>query len=154
MGEVKGSWRSLLPGHGGVSPWEAVPLARGSSLASLLCMLSSRISMTLVCVSLNGNSGVVPTSRWEKQDPLGSPWDLVSCTRVTWGMSGKERPAAFFSPRELNEWEHWILVCLCLLPSTHPYGYVCTAHKLSLDDKEVTEGTYRAVPSALPWPPE
>lgn len=45
-------------------------------------------------------------------------------------------------------------MCLCLLPSTHPYGYVDTAQKLSIDDKEVTEGAHRAVPWGLPWPPE
>lgn len=49
MGKIKRRWRSLLPGHGGVGPWEAVLLARASSLASLLCVLSSRIVMTFVC---------------------------------------------------------------------------------------------------------
>lgn len=38
-----------MPGHGGVGPWEAVLLARAASLASLLCVLSSRIVMTFVC---------------------------------------------------------------------------------------------------------
>lgn len=46
------------------------------------------------------------------------------------------------------------MVCLCLLPSTHPYGYVCTAQELSSGDREVTEGALRAVPSGPPWPPE
>lgn len=37
---------------------------------------------------------------------------------------------------------------LCLLPSTHPYGCVYTAQKLSIDDKEVTEGARGVCPPA------
>ena len=49
-------------------------------------------------VSLDGNLGVLPTARWEKT-PMGSCF----FTQVAQGMSGKERAAVFFSPRELNE---------------------------------------------------
>lgn len=43
---------------------------------------------------------------------------------------------------------------LCLLPSTHPHGCVSTAQKLSINDKEVTEGARRVCPAGLPWPRE
>lgn len=35
---------------------------------------------------------------------------------------------------------------LCLLPSIHPYGCLHTSQKLSINDKEVTEGARRVCP--------
>lgn len=55
-----------LPGDGGTGPWEAAPLAGASSLASLLCMLSSLFFMAFE--SLDGNLGVLPTARWKKKN--------------------------------------------------------------------------------------